>query len=88
MVEAVRMAEAALGSSEYRLGPAAQDSALRGRSIFVSEDVAPGESFTTANLKVIRPGDGLHPKHFAEVLGRVARVSIAAGTPLTWDLVD
>lgn len=88
MVGAVRVAEAALGSSAYQLGPASRDSALRGRSIFVAQDVARGESFTSDNLRVVRPGNGLHPRYYSNVLGRVARVDVEAGTPLSWELVD
>lgn len=88
MVRNVRMAEAALGSSVYGLGAAASDSASRGRSIFVAEDVRRGGEFTASNLKVVRPGNGLHPRHYSELLGRRARADITAGTPLRWDLVD
>ena len=57
------------------------------RSLFVVQDVEPGESFTERNLRVIRPGDGLHPRYCETVLGRAAKTQIARGTPLSWDLV-
>lgn len=88
MVENVRMAEAALGSEVYGLGPEARDSATRGRSVFVAQDVRKGERFTTENIKVVRPGHGLHPRHYAELLGRYAKSDLAAGTPLSWGHVD
>lgn len=88
MVRNVRMAEAALGSPVYGLGAAASDSATRGRSVFVAADVRQGDTFTNDNLKVVRPGHGLHPRYYAELLGKRAKTDIAAGTPLSWDLVD
>lgn len=88
MVDNVRMAEAALGSEVYHLGPEARDSATRGRSVFVAEDVRKGERFTAHNIRVVRPGQGLHPRHYAELLGRTARADLIAGTPLAWELVD
>lgn len=85
LVDAVRATEAALGASAYRLGPASQAAALRGRSIFVARNVARGQPFTSDNVRVVRPGDGLHPRHYADVLGRVAATDLEAGTPLAWE---
>jgi N-acetylneuraminate synthase len=40
------------------------------------------------NIRSIRPGFGLAPKHYDDLLRRKARRTIARGTPLTWDLID
>ncbi len=88
MVEGVRDAWAALGRVSYAVEPSeAPIHALR-RSLYVVADVARGEAFTETNVRSIRPGLGLAPKHLAEVLGRRARAAIRRGTPLRWDLVD
>ncbi len=50
-------------------------------------EVKAGEAFTEANLRSIRPGNGLHPRHLKEILGRKAVNDIARGTPMAWDLV-
>lgn len=87
MVDSVRMAERALGRVRY--GPSSGESgtlALR-RSLFVVEDVRRGEAFSPQNVRVIRPGHGLHSRHYEEVLGRVATRDVARGTPLAWELV-
>ena len=55
------------------------------RSIYVSNDIAKGEQFSTENLKVIRPGDGLAPKYFESVLGTVATKDWRRGEPLNFD---
>ncbi len=82
LVENVRMAEQALGSSAYRLGEASRKAASRGRSVFVAATMQAGDTFSEDNLRVVRPGSGLHPRHFTAVLGRQAKVDLPAGTPL------
>jgi N-acetylneuraminate synthase len=57
------------------------------RSLFVVKGVRAGEAFTEANVRSIRPGHGLPPKHLCNVLGRQARADIQEGTPLDWALV-
>jgi pseudaminic acid synthase len=87
MVEAVRVAEKALGGVHF--GPTAKEEVGRAfrRSLFVVKDVAEGESFTESNVRSIRPANGLHTRHLMEVLGKKAVRKIEAGTPLSWDLV-
>jgi sialic acid synthase SpsE len=57
------------------------------RSLFVVADAAKGEPFTPANVRSIRPADGLPPKHLSLVLGCRASRGIVRGTPLAWDLL-
>lgn len=57
------------------------------RSVYIVEDVQKGEKFTTKNVRVIRPGDGLKPKYYEKVIGRSASKDIKRGTPLTWELL-
>ena len=57
------------------------------RSIYIVKDIKAGEIFTCENLRVIRPGDGMEPKYFEQILGRKARIDIERGTPLTWELL-
>ena len=87
MVEAVRTAEAAMGSVEYGIGKTEMDSHVFRRSLFAVEDVTAGEPFTEENVRSIRPGHGLHPRHRDEILGKPARRNVARGTPLGWDLI-
>lgn len=87
MVEAVRIAEKAIGEINYdRTAAEAKSLAFR-RSIFSSRDIAAGESFTKENTCIIRPSDGLEPKHINTVLGKSAAHFIPRGTPLSWDLI-
>jgi N-acetylneuraminate synthase len=57
------------------------------RSIYVVRDVAVGEELTSENVRSIRPGHGLPPKHLPEVLGRKASRDLKRGDPLDWDSV-
>ena len=87
MVAAVRTTEKALGAVTYGATAAEEKSSVFRRSLFVVRDVKKGERFTETNVRSIRPGHGLAPKHWKQVLGRTAAVDIARGTPLAWDLV-
>jgi pseudaminic acid synthase len=86
-VDAVRVAEKALG--EIYFGCSAKEASIRvyRRSLFVVQDVKQGDLFTDENVRSIRPGHGLHTRHLAEVLGRHAACDVERGTPLSWELV-
>ncbi len=89
MVARIRAAERALGEARY--GPADEAEGYNRRfrrSLFVVQDVAQGEPFTSRNLRCIRPAFGLAPAELDRVLGRRAARPIQAGTPLAWELVE
>lgn len=77
-----------LGEVSYRLEPAERQNIAFRRSIYVARDIEAGEPLTVENIRSIRPGHGLPPRHLPELLGRVARRAIKRGTPLAWDLLD
>lgn len=104
MVAAVREAEARLasgermpldpilsGSDEKRIGPSEQclrDFAHRG--VFTLRDIAAGETLSTENLRVLRPGElsqGLHPRHYAALVDgdHVAARDLPAWKGLEWE---
>jgi len=87
MVDAVRTCEKAVGSVQYEVTQQEVASRMFRRSLFVVEDVKAGAEFTPENVRSIRPGFGLHPRHLPEVLGRRAVRDIKRGTPLSWDMV-
>lgn len=57
------------------------------RSIYVAKDIEAGGVFTEDNIKVIRPGYGLAPKYYEQVLGGKASKALSAGTPISWELL-
>jgi len=87
MVDAIRVAERAMGCVQYGVSDAEKSSRVFRRSLFVVKDVKEGEVLSDAHVRSIRPGHGLHPRHLSEVLGRRAACDVARGTPLRWDLV-
>lgn len=87
MVEAVRDAEKAIGKIDYSMDDKKMNSRLLGRSLFAVKDIAMGEAFTSDNVRSIRPGNGLAPKHYNEILAKKASCNISKGTPLSWALV-
>jgi pseudaminic acid synthase len=87
MVEAVRTTEKALGQVHYGISAKEAESRVFRRSLFVVEDVKSGEYFTAQNIRCIRPGAGLPPRYYDEMIGRRANRDIPRGTPLSWDLL-
>ncbi|MBF0531435.1 MAG: pseudaminic acid synthase, partial [Deltaproteobacteria bacterium] len=88
MVRSIRETEMALGRASYELSEGAKLSRTHSRSLFAVSDIMAGEPFTKANVRSIRPGQGLHPRHLSYVLARRARVDIPRGTPLQWPHID
>ncbi|GAB3657397.1 pseudaminic acid synthase [Hymenobacter agri] len=87
LVEETERAQLALGTVQLCIQDAEAKSRMYKRSIYVSKPIAAGEEFTTDNLKIIRPGDGLWPRHWETVLGRKAVKDLKPGTPLTWEAI-
>jgi N-acetylneuraminate synthase len=87
MVEAVRVAEKSLGEVYFGLTEGESASLAFRRSLFVVQSVKQGSTFSEDNIRSIRPGHGLHTRHFSQVVGRQASCDIEPGTPLSWDLV-
>lgn len=88
MVDEVRKTEKALGVVSYELSEKQEKSRQFSRSLFVVKDIQAGELFTEENVRSIRPGYGMHPKHLKEVLGQKASRDIERGTPMGWELVE
>ena len=77
----------ALGSATYdELGSEGAAAGHR-RSLYVARDIAAGEVFTSANIRSVRPGHGLPPKHLPDLLGRKAARDLKFGQPLDWSMV-
>jgi len=87
MVQSIRVAEQALGTVHYGFSAGETKSRAFRRSLFVVKNIKAGEIFRGENIRSIRPGQGLHPRYFNEILGRAACRDICRGTPMSWDLV-
>ena len=57
------------------------------RSLYVAADMKAGAEFTPENLRIVRPGLGLEPRHYESLLGKRVCRDVQRGTPVTWDLL-
>lgn len=80
MVKAVREAESAIGVVDYNLTEKQAKGKDFSRSLYVVEDIKQGEVITRENVRSIRPGFGLHPKHLKDILGKKVTVNLEKGT--------
>jgi len=83
-----RTAWSALGMSGYDRKPAEEANLKFRRSIYIVKDMKSGETFTKENIRRIRPGFGLSPKYYDELLGACVNGDVKRGTPLTRELVE
>ena len=87
LVEAVRLAEQALGTICYGGTDSETKTKIFRRSLFAVKDIRAGELFTTENVRSIRPGYGMLPRELDRVLGSAAACDIIRGTPLSVQLI-
>ena len=77
----------ALGAIQYGPTEAELPSLRFRRSLYVAEDMQPGDTLTPRNLRSIRPGHGLPPKYYDILLGKRVGKAVKAGTAMAWDLL-
>ena len=87
MVKAVREAEKASGIIDYNLTEKQVKGRDFSRSLYIAEDINAGEIFTEKNLRSVRPGFGLHPKYYNQLLGKKAAIDLEKGTPMQLEFV-
>lgn len=78
----------ALGHTGYDRKPAEAGSKVFRRSVYFIRDLPAGSVVGSQDIRRIRPGMGLAPKHFADLLGRRLKVAVQRGTPTSWDVFD
>jgi len=87
MVKAVRKAEEMMGKVDYEMTEKKKKSRQFSRSLFVCENVKKGDTITKENIRSIRPGYGLHPKYYDEILGKTFSEDVQRGEPLNKNMV-
>jgi sialic acid synthase SpsE len=87
MVDQIRILEQALGAIAYGLTDQQKESRMFRRSLFVVKDIEKAEAFTPENIRCIRPGLGLHPRHYDAIMGKKATTALTRGTPLAWEMI-
>lgn len=88
MVNEIRNLEKALGRVNYDLNEKTLNNRTFSRSLFFTEDIKQGEIITEENMRSIRPGYGMHPRHYEEILGKKITKDIKKGTPVEWSHIE
>lgn len=88
MVENIREVEAALGKVNYPTDPSKIKGREFCRSLYVAEDIKEGEVVTEQNVRSIRPGYGLHPKYYSEILGKKVKRDLEKGERMCLEYVE
>jgi pseudaminic acid synthase len=83
-----RDAWSALGKADFQRQEAEESNRIFRRSIYFVHDLPAGAVIKAGDIRRIRPGMGLAPKHFDELVGRRLKVSVARGAPTDWSVVD
>jgi pseudaminic acid synthase len=88
LVEESDRAWRSLGTVSYGPTEAEKESLRYRRSLYIVEDLKPGDVLTTRNVRAIRPGLGLPPKHLDEIIGKQVAKPVSKGTPLSWEILE
>ena len=88
MVKAVREAEKAIGVVDYQLTDKQAKGKDFSRSLYVVKDLKKGEVITEEHVKSIRPGFGLHPKYYNEIIGKKSSQEVERGTRMRLDFLE
>ena len=84
MVKSVREAESAIGAVSYALTEKQEKGRDFSRSLYVVKDIKAGEAITSEHIRSIRPGFGMHPKHYNEIINTKASKDFERGDRLTF----
>lgn len=85
MVDKIRDVEKMIGITDYSLS---EINRLRRRSIFVAENINQNEIITKNNIRIVRPGNGLEPKFFDQILGKRVKMNLKKGTPMKLEYIN
>ena len=88
MVACVREAEKSIGVVDYNLTEKQKKGREFSRSLYIVEDIKVGDIVTISNVKSIRPGYGLHPKYYKDILGKKFSVDMKKGSRMALDLLS
>lgn len=88
LVASIRIVEQALGQPFYEQSQDEKALSKFRKSLFAAKEIAKGEVFTEVNVRSVRPGSGLSPKYYHDIIGKRASQDIPFATPLSWELVD
>jgi sialic acid synthase SpsE len=86
IVDATREFEIMRGNGIKRPANSEKTTRINNRkSIVLTRPISAGEPITFAHLSIKRPGYGIAPKHYEQLVGRVVRKDLAADDVLVWE---
>lgn len=88
LIDDIRFVDKALGSVNYEVTKSALPSVNSRSSLYVVKKINKGDTFDKNNIKAIRPGYGLHPKFYKEIIGKVSNKNLYPGDRVSWEIVD
>ena len=88
MVRNIRESEKIIGKKNYRLTESMKKGKKLSKSIYVSKKISKGDLFTHDNIRVVRPGFGLHPKYFEKIIGKKSNQNIEKGERLEKKMIE
>lgn len=87
LVKETERAWQSLGEIQYGIQEAELKNLNYKRSIYIIKDMIAGEAFTEENIGIIRPGDGIHPKHYGRLIGKNSKRDMKRGTPFNFEML-
>lgn len=88
MVDEIRKVEKAIGKVDYNLTAKSKNNLRGRRSLYFSKDIPKGGIITVDNIKSVRPGLGMHPKHLKKIIGKKLLCDVEIGERADWKLID
>lgn len=85
LVVECNVAKSALGSTEYSRSESESANQKFRRSIYFMNNLKAGHVITYDDIRRIRPGFGLEPKHFNKIIGKKLALDVERGDPVSWD---
>jgi len=83
-----RDAWAAVGKVGYARQQAEEANRIFRRSVYFMRDMKAGETVKEKDIRRIRPGIGIEPKHFSVLVGKTLKADVTRGTPTSWEQFD
>ena len=87
LVRECNTAVQAMGHVSYEMQEQEQNSLIYRRSLYIVKDMKAGDVLTEENLRSIRPGLGLPPKYYEDLLGKKVKCDAKVGTAMKWEFI-
>ena len=83
-----KTAKSALGKVDYGRKSSEKGNIQFRRSLYFVESLSKGDTVSPDSVRSVRPGYGIAPKFYNEVLGRKVKRDVEYGVPVSWDDLD